>query len=100
MSEHGYYQPARRSLWDRFWRRLGFGAVFVPAPEDDAAIGEGFAPGRLVVRVVTVLDWRDRLRLLVSGRLFSFVSVQTDKIVVRARSEAKTGVLPPGKETS
>lgn len=86
----------------RLWRRLGFRMARATRDiEDDAeerARADGFVPGYLITRTVATIDWRDRLRLLVSGRLEVEVATQTDVLVRKSRSSADIGVLPPGKE--
>lgn len=62
-----------------------------PAPEDL----EGFAPSYLVTGVEAVFDWKDRLRLLVSGRLRVEIRTKTDVIVRKTESTSVVCVLPP-----
>lgn len=56
----------------------------------------GFAPGEFGTSVVVYLDWRDRLRMLVSGLLRVEVRTATDCVVERAKSRSVVYVLPPG----
>lgn len=77
----------RRTIWDR----LGFGRAFVEAPEDS----EEFAPGCLTTDSTIVLDWKDRLRVLLSGRVHHFLRTQTDVGVSTARTFCDARVLPP-----
>lgn len=74
------------------WHWLGFRGAFVPAMDDE----DGWAPGQITTNVFVYLDWKDRLRALVSGRLEVQTRIQTDVHVSRARSRSKVGVLPPG----
>lgn len=92
--EHGYQEP-KRSMRYRFWRWLGFGRAFVEAPDERT----DYAPGRIVTEIVTYFDWKDRLRIVLSGQVMTFVSIQTDVFVCRALSESKTSVLPPDQPT-
>ncbi len=89
------YQVATQSLSARLWSKLGFGRCFIPAPDDDNP-EPWCAPGRLVSVTIADIDWRDRLRLLISGRAMVFMSTQTDVAVNVARSESKFSVLSPG----
>lgn len=77
------------------WQRLGFGRCRAPRPEEDE-YAEGFAPSWLVTGVVCHLDWRDRLRVLVSGNLHVECALKTDVVVERSRSTSAVSVLPPG----
>lgn len=94
----GYLVPP---FWDRVWGRLGFGRR-VPVDFEDGVHGEvttwagGYFEGYCTVDVYTRLDWRDRLRVLVSGWLTTRVHIQTDVEVRRMRSMAASGVLRPG----
>ena len=83
-----FYQKPRLSLC----RALGFGSARARFDEDEE---EGFAPGYCIVETVVVFDWKDRLRLLASGKLIVSNAVRTDRPVNKMRSIAATGVLPP-----
>lgn len=77
-----------------FWQRVAnrfFPQRHEPAPEDL----EGFAPSYMVTDVYAVLDWKDRLRVLVSGRLRIETRTKTDVIVGRSESTSVVNVLPP-----
>ena len=80
-----------RSFSDRLWSRLGFGMCHVPAPEDT----EGFAPSYIVTGVISQLDWRDRIRALVSGKIMVETHTKTDVIVGKMESVSRISVLPP-----
>lgn len=74
-----------------FWQRLGFGfahALRHPMPE-------GVYDGRIVSDVFCVLDWRDRIRALVSGKLNVEVVVFTDVPVAKTISRSAISVLAP-----
>ncbi|MER9622682.1 hypothetical protein NKI98_14785 [Mesorhizobium sp. M0222] len=88
--EHGYqvYKPTAK---ERFWNALGFGLASVPRPDDDPAFAEGWA----VTTIVTHFDWRDRLRIVISGKVQTKVSLKTDVPVARAKTYAETRVMPP-----
>jgi hypothetical protein len=86
MQENGclVYRPT-------IWNRLGFWHAFVPAPED----GEGFATGCMTTESTIVLDWKDRLRVLLSGRASHYLRTQTDVPVTTARTISDARILPP-----
>lgn len=56
----------------------------------------GFVPGEFMTGVTLVFDWRDRLRLLVSGGVAVEVRTATDVIVDKAKSRSTFYVLAPG----
>lgn len=96
MSAVGYYQKPRWS----FWRWLGFGACrarFADDDPNDPEINPGspYAPGYMMVETVNVLDWRDRLRVLVSGRVMVSIAVRTDKVITKSISVGACSVLRP-----
>jgi len=77
-----------------WWRRLL--AHFFPTGR--AAIPEdldGWAPSHMQTHVVACLDWRDRLRVLVSGRLHVQTNTKTDVQVSRMHSASAVWVEPP-----
>lgn len=77
------------------WHRLGFGECSAPHLEDDQ-FDDRFAPGQISTSVYGVLDWRDRLRVLISGRIKTATAIKTDVVVVQSYSECAFSVLPPG----
>lgn len=85
--------PDPRTLLQRFWSWLGFGWAHVERPDDDVP---GLAPGYMMSETEMGLDWGDRLRVLVSGRLHSQVVTQTDVMPRRMVSTSAVKVLPPG----
>jgi hypothetical protein len=76
------------------WQRLGFGNCDAPYFDDDQ-FGEGWAPGQISTSVYAVLDWRDRLRVLISGRIKTATAIKTDHVVVQSYSACNFSVLPP-----
>ena len=68
-----------------------FPAQWVQIPEDL----EGYAPSYIVTRVVSHLDWKDRLRVLWSGRLAVETQTKTDVVVNKMVSQSVVYVLPP-----
>lgn len=90
----GYCAPDTRSFMQRFWSRL-YPQQRVPIPEDL----EGFAPRYMTTGVVAHFDWKDRLRVLVSGNLRVEIQTKTDVMVTKMVSQSVVSVLPPGKHT-
>lgn len=85
-------QAYRPTAAQRLWRALGFRTPFVPYPDQE----DGFVEGRMLITAVSELDWADRLRVLLSGKVQHSCSVQTDILVGRAKTTVRFGVLPPG----
>jgi len=88
-------QAAQPSWRFRIWRKLGFRYSYVTPPDDEAC-------QYVIHRFVTHWDWKDRLRILFSGKsevtaLFMFEC----KLLYHSKIKTDTGVLPPGgtKET-
>lgn len=74
-----------------FWQRLGFGECSEHWMEDV----EGYAPAYLATSTITFLDWRDRLRVLISGKVMTASATKTDVVVARATTKSRFSVLPP-----
>ena len=79
-----------RPWWHRLLVRM-FPAASLAIPEDL----EGWAPSYMQTHVVVCLDWRDRLRVLVSGRLHVQTNTKTDVHVERMASTSAVWVEPP-----
>lgn len=77
-----------------FWNWLGFGYAFSRVP-DALAEAEGWAPGCNVMSTMIAVDWKDRLRVLVSGKAMVQISTQMDVMPGRMRSWSDFRVLPP-----
>lgn len=87
---------AKESLSSRIWRTLGFGMNSRMDMVDWRCEEEpDFAPGALITDTVAHLDFLDRLRVLVSGRVRVEVSTKTDVLVKKSKSMAAVGVMPP-----
>ncbi len=84
---------ARQPLLDRIWSRLGFGHAYAAHPEDEDH--PEFSEGHIVTDTISVLDWFDRLRVLVSGKVMVQTVTKTDVVVSRSRSWACFRTLPP-----
>ncbi len=76
------------------WERLGFGRAFVPL--DSFETDETDDVAAITTDSVLNLDWLDRIRVLVSGRVSVFSRIKTDVIVSRAETRSACRVLPPG----
>lgn len=63
--------------------------IMPPRDSDD------FARGWITLRTITYFSWKDRLRLLVSGRTELIAYTQTNVYVERAVSTSVQSVLPP-----
>ncbi len=63
-----------------------------PSPDYDAENGEKC----IVTKVISVLDWKDRLRLLISGKTSVNVTVVIDDSGEPLKSASRFHVLPPG----
>lgn len=87
-----HYAEYRRTIWDR----LGFRqAARAPRPESEEEL-PGFAPSWFVVGTRIRLDWKDRIRVLVSGNAHVDIAIKTDKMINRSLSSSDFAVLPPG----
>jgi hypothetical protein len=87
---------ARQPLSARIWRGLGFGMNNRMDMTDWRCDEEpGFAPGALITDTVVHLDFLDRLRVLIGGRLRIEVSTKTDVLVKKSKSMSAVGVMPP-----
>jgi hypothetical protein len=86
----GYVSADTRSRMQKLLARI-FPTRRVEIPEDL----EGFAPSYIMTRVVSTLDWKDRLRVLWSGRLAVETQTKTDVVVNKMVSQSVVYVLPP-----
>ncbi len=82
------YKP---SLWLRFWRRLFPGTN--PPKFDDVV--PPYIEGGIFIETWIKLDWKDRLRFIVSGKLLVQTRTETDCVVRHARTCASVTVLSP-----
>lgn len=88
----GQVQGVRRTIW----QRLGFKQVRCTAFVDDD--DPMFAPGYMLLETACVFDWKDRLRILVSGKVMISQSIRTDNHVIARKTASVVGVLPPDYE--
>lgn len=85
------------TLGERITRMI-FPRRFLPPLSDEqeeTLAADGFAPGELMVDTHIGLDWRDRLRVLFSGRLRVQTRSATDRIVGKMQSRSVTYVPAP-----
>lgn len=91
--DHAYFAPDARPAWRRLLSRL------FPVPrswhELDSDEPAGWAPGWLETHVVARLDWRDRLRVLVSGHVHVRTRTRTDVPVNRTLATSSVWIEPP-----
>ncbi len=90
MSEQiiGYAQEFKPTIW----HRLGFGhAGIAPWNDDDDA-------HYIVNDTVVVFDWRDRLRILVTGRIHVTARTRTETEVKHVETRAACKVMGWGWE--
>lgn len=91
-----YAIGTQRTLIERIWLALGFG---MPAYLDmDDLDQPGWAPAYLESSTFIKFDWRDRLRVLVSGRVYVCCKSKTDVVIGRAITRSQVSVLAPGAE--
>lgn len=89
---HGM-QAERLSKMQRLWRKLGFGAR--RAPEFPLYQRQRMAAGELTTLTTVHLDWRDRLRLILSGSMLVEARSITDVPVRSVLTNSAVGILPP-----
>jgi hypothetical protein len=77
------------------WQRLGFGTCQAPRPDEEED-APGWAPSWFIVETRADLDWKDRLRVLVTGRLMIQSAIKTDVTISRSRATTAISILPPG----
>jgi len=85
---NGFYEEKRT-----IWSHLGFGTCSAFFEDDDE--DDGFAPGSLLTETFGHFDWRDRLRVLVSGKIMISARTKTDVPVDTAVTVSKVSILPP-----
>ncbi len=90
----GFAEALRLNWRQRLWRQLGFGTCGSPDPWPEDL--EGFYRGYMSMGVFAAWDWRDRLRILISGKTMANVSIKTNVRVDRIESATNCSVLPPG----
>lgn len=84
----GFVQRPKWSLW----RQLGFGTCHASFDEDEHS---EMAEACLTAGAYCYIDWKDRLRLLVSGKLMVDIAIKTDVIVRKSIAKSNISILPP-----
>lgn len=87
-AENGYMAPPPTTWSDRLFRRL------FPRKARFEMHGSHYS----YTYVQSHFDWKDRLRILVTGRLLTIVTVGTAETATLTGSGAVQYVPPPGKE--
>ncbi len=85
----GGFTVARRT----FWQWLGFRQERCQAFIDDE--DPSFAPGYMLLETAVMIDVKDRLRILVSGKALVSQAIRTDVHVIARKTAAVFSVLPP-----
>lgn len=85
-----FYKP---TLAMRLFRALGFRYPDRDRMEDFED-DKRFAQSYLFQEIVLCLDWKDRLRVLLTGQVMVAISTKTDKPVECAVGRSKVGILP------
>ena len=92
ISDGCYYAVAKDPWLSKIWRHLGFRRAWVRRSSEAEG---GFAEGYIIVGSVMHFDWKDRLRILISGRVQIEHAIKTDVAVLRSLAETDVAVLPP-----
>lgn len=85
MTEQVFVQEFRPTIW----HRLGFGYAAVASWHGDQDEDANYC----CTDVVAVLDWRDRLRLVLTGRLSIAVRVRTQHDAGRVEGRSAVKVM-------
>lgn len=88
-----YFVVKPRTLRQKIFSRLGFGTCTARPQMEEI---EGFPPSWITAHTYIRLDWKDRLRVFVSGRLFVAQAIQTDVEVSQSVITTRTSVPAPG----
>lgn len=74
------------------WNRMGFNTCHANLEDADHP---DLAEAYITTNVFTNFDWRDRLRILFSGKIMTAVATKTNIPVDTAISKSIVSVLPP-----
>lgn len=91
---NGYYVVPKRTLLQRMLRRLFPARPLMPVDESTTT---DWAIDEMLTTVDIRLDWVDRLRVLVSGRVAVDVRTQTERTPGRVWSRSSMWVRAPGR---
>lgn len=75
------------------WHRLGFGHAYVAPWDEDDDPRDGHEVNYLVSEIVIVLDWRDRVRCLLTGRLNVYLRNRTQHPAGRVEGRSAVKVM-------
>lgn len=90
--ENGCATPSPRPLWQRVIRWFFAPYEGYPWPPEDKKLdGERI----ITTEIVIALDWKDRLRMLVSGPVQVKLVIITENPPGKVESRANTWVVPP-----
>ena len=89
-AQNAFYCVHKPTLWER----MGFGTCRAPRPSEMEE-AEGWAESWFIVVTRAHLDWKDRLRLLISGNLMIDHAIKTDVPIGRSQATSAISVLPP-----
>ena len=85
-----FYSVHKPTLWER----LGFRECYAPRPPEMEE-APGWSESWFIVVTRVHLDWKDRLRLLISGNLMIDHAIKTDVPIARSQATSAISVLPP-----
>lgn len=89
----GYYAPDPMPRWRRWLQQKLFPQQYLAPADEDG--DPDFAPGEAMSTHVVTVDWKDRMRLLVSGELKIETRHRFDVPVRRMKSRGQFNVSPP-----
>jgi hypothetical protein len=95
MESSNFVSIPKLGFWWHVWDKLGFGQSYPDA--SDLEEDPRFAPGALLTVTKTQLDWPDRLRVLVSGRIVVRARTVTDVPVKVAITRSTFSICRPGE---
>lgn len=84
----GYAVEFKPTFWQNLWWALGFKHAYQERPEDDEA-------QYIVNHTTIVMDWKDRIRALVSGKLSVETVIETKEAVNLILTTQDFKVIPP-----
>ena len=87
------YKPSRM---EQFWKKLGFRYRHADLPDDIDKTN----PGRVFIETHMQFSLVDRLRFLITGRLWLFTRIATTDHVRNAAASTSYRILPPGEKFS
>jgi hypothetical protein len=88
---YGLYMAPQRTRMQRLWRWLGYRYHLGPLTDD-----EGWEQGFLQNISGMKLDWRDRLRVLLSGHIRIVCNHSMDQPVNKVRTRMDWEIVEPG----